>query len=232
MNRKDELIMNRKDELIMNPRQAKYVERMKNVIELSNKVLDSVKNNEVGEWIEDQVLLHEWLIKSKNILLIAMKDTGIHYLEFEKLTQRSVVDSEDVNRIKGVLIGALDDYENGYTLGQEFLIAGEIFDSVLEEGKLLLKTDHTDAAAVLGRVIIEDSLKRIARREEIDDKFKISRINEELKKASVYSQPQWRLIQAWLDIGNSAAHGNFSEYTKEDVINMYYGVEQFIASYF
>jgi len=51
-----------------------------------------------------------------------------------------------------------------------------------------------------------------------------------LKKLEIYSQPQWRLIQAWLDIGNSAAHGNFEKYTKDDVNNMINGIEQFIAS--
>ena len=47
--------------------------------------------------------------------------------------------------------------------------------------------------------------------------YEKGRINDELKSAGVYAQPQWRLIQAWLDTGNAAAPGRFAEYSQEDV---------------
>jgi hypothetical protein len=109
---------------------------------------------------------------------------------------------------------------NGFLVGHEFIIAGELFDSVLDEAKILNKAGHKDVAAVLARVVLEDSLKKIARREKINDEQKISRINDDLKSHNYYTQPMWRQIQAWLDIGNSAAHGKFDQYTSEDVQKM------------
>jgi HEPN domain-containing protein len=116
--------------------------------------------------------------------------------------------------------------------GQEFLIAGEIFDSVLEQAKYLVTSGYKDPAAILARVILEDALKRLARGEGIDDTLRASRINDELKAISKYSQPQWRLIQAWLDIGNAAAHGKFDEYSREYVVKLLEGVGGFVASIF
>lgn len=117
-------------------------------------------------------------------------------------------------------------------LGQEFLIAGEILDSVLEEAKHILNAGYKDPAAVLGRVVLEDALKRLARQEQLDDTQKATRLNDELKKAGKYNQPQWRQIQAWVDIGNSAAHGKFNEYSEEQVREQIEGVERFLANEF
>jgi aspartyl aminopeptidase len=114
--------------------------------------------------------------------------------------------------------------------GQEFLIAGEVFASILEQAKELNKSGYKDPAAVLTRVVIEDALRRLARREGVDDKQKASQINDDLKGSGIYPQVQWRFIQAWLDIGNAAAHGKFGDYTEEDVVKMIEGVEQFLAA--
>jgi len=42
--------------------------------------------------------------------------------------------------------------------------------------------------------------------------------------------PEWRQVQAWVDIGNAAAHGKFSDYTEHDVSNMLNGIESFIKT--
>jgi hypothetical protein len=44
--------------------------------------------------------------------------------------------------VEAVLQGALSDLEGGFLVGQEFLVAGEVFDSVLEEGKHLNEKGH------------------------------------------------------------------------------------------
>ncbi|GMQ63522.1 hypothetical protein [Vallitalea maricola] len=214
----------------MNPRIINYSNRIKAIIQESKEVLATKQGSTIGgSFIGDKIKLNAWLTKARNIIKITFGEHSIHYVELDKKLNVGVSRPSDVDAITGVLMGALDDLENGYIVGQEFLIAGEIFDSVLEEAKHLLETSHKDASAVLGRVVVEDALKRIARREGIDDTYKTSRINDELKKIQIYTQPQWRLIQAWLDIGNSAAHGNFSNYDNNDVKNMLSGIEQFLA---
>jgi hypothetical protein len=95
-----------------------------------------------------------------------------------------------------------------------------------------MKKDIKDASAVLGRVVIEDALRRIARQENIDETQKASKINDDLLKANRYAKPQWRLIQTWLDIGNSAAHGKFNEYDSEKVKSMFEGIGAFLAQEF
>jgi len=39
------------------------------------------------------------------------------------------------------------------------------------------------------------------------------------------------MIQAWLDIGNAGAHGEFGAYTREQVDDMLVGVAKFLAAH-
>lgn len=204
--------------------------RLKEIINESDILIASTIYDEYSTYIGNIELLNEWIIKTQNIIALIFGINSIQYNRVITLINKNISYPDEVKELKGVLKGCLNDFENGFVVGQEFIIAGEIFESVIEESKHLLKTNHKDASAVLARVIVEDALKRIAKNIDIPYDIKASRLNDELKKIGVYSQPQWRLIQSWLDIGNAAAHGEFEIFTEDDVKNMLNGVEQFLAS--
>ncbi len=155
-----------------------------------------------------------------------------HIKTLQSFTTKDTEKGYRIKEIKGLLKGSLDDFENGFLLRQEFRIAGEIFDSVLEQAKYLLSYKFKDPAAVLGWVVLEDALKRLARHEQLDDTKKASVLNDELKNTGRYNQVQWRQIQVLLDIGNDAAHGKFTQYSEEQVKDQINGIERFIASEF
>jgi hypothetical protein len=233
----------RKEVKQLNSAQKRYAERLKELIDESEKMealLITPKPTTVNggliltppPYFNDRESLNAWLIKIQSIIEIAFGNTSQHYNKLQNLTIKDTEKGYRIKEIKGLLIGSLDDLENGFLLGQEFLIAGEVFDSVLEEAKHLLKAGYKDPAAILGRVVIEDALKRLIRHEQLDDTKKASVLNDELKKAGRYNQAQWRQVQVWLDIGNNAAHGNFTQYSEEQVKGQIEGIERFIASEF
>jgi hypothetical protein len=185
-----------------------------------------------GSWIEQKAPLHEWLVQVKNIIETTFGPGSPQTRELRRLADGGVVDARGVSQLIGVLRGSHGDLVHGFLAKQEFLLAGEVFDSVLQEAQHLLATDHKDPAAVLGRVVLEDALKRLARSHELEVATTAGRVNEALRTAGVYGQPQWRQVQAWLDIGNAAAHGNFDQYTTEQVASLLAGVEAFLASSF
>lgn len=221
---------------MLNPKFQRYATRLQELIEEGKTVAALERPSSVGNYIqgEDLIPLNAWLTKTNNIIYSVFGPQSSQYKNFMEILPkygiRMVEHSYDIYPIIGVLAGALNDLENGYLIGQEFLIAGEVFDSILEQAKELIRCEFKDPAAILVRVIIEDSLKRIARREEINDSQRASAINDELKKKGVYSQHQWRIIQVWLDIGNNAAHGKFNTYAKTDIEKMINEVEQFLVT--
>lgn len=223
---------------MLNPKHQRYADRIRELIEEGKAVARLEKPSSVGSYIQgdDKIRAQAWLVNGGNILETVFGSESIHYKHFREALPKhgvgNVQHSYDIHPLNGVLVGALDDLEKGFLIGQEFIIAGEVFDTILEQAKFLNESGYKDPAAVLARVVLEDTLKRLARSENIDDNRKASAINDDLRSNSVYPQPQWRFIQAWLDIGNAAAHGNFNEYNVDDVTKMIEGIEQLIISRF
>ena len=225
----------------MNSTQKRYAARLQELINEGKDIEALVKKPDAPKYpgaivlpgIEDKASLNAWLIKAINIIEIIFGSTSTQFKKLEELTKNdNYIEKSRIGSIRGVLIGSLDDLNNGFLLDQEFLIAGEIFDSILEEAKELLNAGYKNPAAMLGRVVLEGALKRLSRQEQLDDTQKATKLNDDLKKAGRYNQVQWRHIQAYLDIGNSAAHGKFEEYTEELVRDQIEGIQRFIANDF
>lgn len=224
---------------MLNPKNQRYADRLHELVEEGNLVAQLERSSpaSTGRFIQgkDNIRLNAWLTKSLNIIQNVFGTKSPQYHAFMEVLppggMRTISHSYEIYPITGVLDGSVNDLENGYLIGQEFLIAGEVFDSILEQAKELNKNNYKDPAAVLVRVVLEDALKRLSRNEGIDDSRKASILNDELKKVNFYPQNQWRFIQAWLDIGNDAAHGKFETYTRDHVDDMIKGVEQFVLTY-
>ncbi len=213
----------------MNPKYQRAAGRLRDLIKEGQQVAALERDSDGDPYIKDKIPLHSWLVKVENIVKSVFGTDSPHYQHVSKITTKYPERAYEVNRIVGILDGALNDLEEGFLYGQELLIAGEIFDSVLEEAKHLTENGFKDPAAVLVRVVIEDSLRRLSREEGLDDSIKASAMNLALREKERYAKPQWRLIDSWLDIGNSAAHGKFADYTQDGVLRMIADVERFLA---
>lgn len=189
------------------------------------------RDSSVGPYIKEKVPLHAWLAKVENIVGAVFGKESAHFRQVGGVLARHPEHSYEVNAIVGDLTGGLSDLEGGFLVGQEHLIAGAIFDSVLEEATHLAKAGLKDPAAVLVRVVVEDCLKRLSSEEGLDDSAKASAMNDALRDKGRYPKPQWRMVQAWLDIGNSAAHGKFADYSQDDVLRIVADVGRFLAQY-
>lgn len=221
---------------MLSPKHQRQANRLRELIEEGLVVAKLERPSSVGAYIqnEDTIQAQAWLTKARNILTTVFGHQSVQIRHFEEVLPRGgiriVAHSHEIYPIVGVLEGALDDLEKGYLIGQEFLIAGEIFDSILEQAKYLMQGGYKDPAAVLVRVVLEEALRRLARAEGINENQKASVLNDEMKRLDRYPQSQWRFVQAWLDIGNAAAHGKFNEYSEEDITKLIEGVEHFLAA--
>ena len=216
----------------MNPKYQRAADRLRELITEGERVASLERSSSVGgRYIKEKIPLHAWLANVENIVGAVFGKDSAHFRQVDNVLAQNPEHSYEINQIVGVLTGGLSDLEGGFLAGRENLIAGEIFDSVLEEAKHLAETGFKDPAAVLVRVVVEDCLKRLSREEGFDDSAKASAMNDALRDKGRYPKPQWRLVQAWLDIGNSAAHGKFTDYSQDDVLRMIGNVGRFLAQH-
>ena len=161
-----------------------------------------------------------WQTSCLHILEKAFGAKSIYFTKFKKTL--SYADDSQLAWGLELMKGAKEEIEKGYLYKIEHMIAAEFFDSITEQAEYLLKKGFKDVAAVLGRVVIENTLKDIAKREGISvpEGIKLSDLNQLLWKKEVYAKNVWRTIQAQIDIGSDAAHGHFDKYNAKAVGNM------------
>ena len=136
----------------------------------------------------------------------------------------------------GVAKALLYDIENNHLQSFEELLHGEVFGDFLEMASHLVESDYKDAAAVLTGGTLEVHLRTLCHKHGIDaspDGRHISsdQLNAKLTKAGAYNKLDQKSITAWLDLRNKAAHGQYSDYTKEQVRLFVATVRDFITRY-
>lgn len=222
---------------------------------LRNKAKKIIKEYEENyDYFEDHEKIMDfenWKQRTKYLLAWTLPPSDSRLIDFNEIffpseeqkssgkiywpDYRNLEDNEDVqihlSRAIGILSSIIEDIKTGLLDNIENLVSGEIFDSILEAGKYLLSEDHKDAAAIYGRITLEQTLKKLCSRQNppIAENKKTMVLNDLLWKAKALTKPEWSQNQAWLHIGNKAAHGEWEEYDADKVERMLDGITAFIA---
>lgn len=159
-----------------------------------------------------------------------------YYENFYKLVKEAMLN--DVEQGLGILGAILDEVIGGWLYTVKGLVSAEIFSDFLEMAEHLLKEGYKDPAAVMIGSVLEEHLRQLCQKNNVDIVVvkgtdiipkKADAMNVDLCKATVYNMLDQKQITSWLDLRNKAAHGKYSEYTKEQVDLMYQGVLNFIS---
>jgi len=171
----------------------------------------------------------EWRTNALSLIEALTDPESVYKRNFEK-----EVTGEDVSCVDrgiGILRALKNDIEQGYLTKYRVLVVAEVFDDFLEIAEYLLGSGYKDPAASLIGAVLEDGLRQLCKKNNIAVKKNddISCLNQKLGSKEVYTQIIQKQIQAWKGIRDSADHGKFNEYKKEDVEDMLKGVRRFLG---
>lgn len=169
------------------------------------------------------------------IEIIGGKETQF-YLDFkknsEKLEYINIKSSVEIlKKLKEFVIeGWFNDIKD--------LISAEIFDNFIEMADYLLKEGYKDPAAVIIGGVLEEHLRELCRKNDINFTFeskgkqkpkKADTMNADLAKEGIYNKLVQKSVVTWLDLRNKAAHGEYTKYDRSQVTSMLNDVRVFIA---
>jgi len=176
---------------------------------------------------------NQWGISCLNILRRVFGENSDHYKRFDALFDK-LGDYTPVIKALGILKAAKNDYENGQLFETRALIQAEVFDDFLDQASHLLDGGYYAPAAVIAGGVLEDALRQLCQRKSISLKPKstIDPMNVELAKAGIYNTLIQKRITALADVRNKAAHGKWTEISKEDVKDMIAQVRSFMEKHF
>lgn len=124
--------------------------------------------------------------------------------------------------LSGILRALKADYSAGRLQSFTELIHADLFSDFLEMAQHLLSEGYKDAAAVIAGSVLEGHLRQLCEKHGIATAAngkpkKAEAINSDLVAAGVYQKLDQKNVTAWLGLRNCAAHGRYSEYTKDQV---------------
>lgn len=139
---------------------------------------------------------------------------------------------------KGILTSIKTEIDEGFLLSIKGILSAEIFTDFIEMAEHLLRENYKDPAAVMIGSVLEEHLRQLSTKNGItitveksgrDIPKKADTLNSELVKADVYNKLDQKNVTAWLDLRNKAAHGHYTEYSKEQVELMLQSVMDFMT---
>jgi hypothetical protein len=136
---------------------------------------------------------------------------------------------------RGMLEALKHDYGSGYLQSVIELIHADIFADFLDMADYLLQQGYKDPAAVVTGSVLEEHLRKLCIKHGIpvvkaDGSPKnADALNSDLAATGIYSKLDQKSVTAWQDLRNKAAHGKYSEYSKEQVTLMLQGVREFVS---
>jgi hypothetical protein len=170
-----------------------------------------------------------------------------------RITGNDSTYSKDVNRllqsmpalhvhtssIMGIAQALLSDIKAGYVRTLVEMAHGDVFVDFLEMAQHLCDSGYKDASAVIAGSTLESHVRGLCHKAGIPVETakssgdlapkKAETMNSELAAAMVYSKLDQKNITAWLDLRNKAAHGQYNEYSREQVAIQVTSVRDFIT---
>ena len=213
-------------------------ERIVKLIELGNSVYNSLtfdEPNSVG-FIQDGSFVGFKALSLSFISNLYGED-HVYYKEFYEASNNTY--KYNIDESLSVLTAIKFEIQNGWLDNLKKIVTAELFSDFLEMSKYLLEEGYKDAAAVMIGSTLEEQLRQISLTNSIEISTekdgkeypkKANLLNAELYKANIYNSLTNKSITSWLDLRNKAAHGQYNEYSKEEVNLMFLGVMNFISN--
>ncbi|PKK84574.1 MAG: DUF4145 domain-containing protein [candidate division Zixibacteria bacterium HGW-Zixibacteria-1] len=175
---------------------------------------------------------HKWMVESLHLIKISCSENSDHYRqakyfnsEYRGTERRHLFDG-----LLGTLGAAKTDFEHGMFFDVRRFVRAELLDDFLSQAEYLLNEEYHCAAASLAGAVLEDTLRKLCDKNNIEyeKKTRIDALNISLAQKEIYDKTTQKRITLYADIRNNADHGHFGKVKNEDVDDMIKWLTRFI----
>lgn len=214
----------------------KFIERCRQLIREGEKLKETRQfpppNVIGGLSVVEQETFYKWKNKSENLIIMTSGKDSVYHRDFSKEVTTCYFNNLEIGI--GILKGLEEDLKQGFLEKVQDLVVAEVFTDFLDQAEHLLENKYKDPAASLAGAVLENGLKKIAKKNDIpvQERDAIDSLNQKLSQKQIYNEFKKRSIHAWKEIRNNAAHGEFDKYTENDVKAMIDGISNFLSENF
>ena len=235
----------------------KYLDRFDELIQEGEriyKVLKPLNDRSIGfspqdnrfitEQVEDLQKVVGWNLNYLSLLDKIISPRSVHGKLLDEKGIVPIPIHKKLDTCISQLKGLKDDLEKGFLGDLGLEIEAAIVADYMGQAEQLLaegqsgKYDHVPAAVLAGAVL-EKSLRTLCDKQSppistVNTKglpLTLNPLIDTLKKNNLFNQVTAKQLRHWADIRNSAAHGHFDEFDRNQVDLMIQGINHFLANY-
>jgi len=175
-------------------------------------------------WVPGQRIAEyqQWISSSANLINLLTLPDSTFGNECARLLAdedaKSGISSRMIQKMYGLLSSAKDEWERGLFRKIEYMIVAETFDNFLDHAYLYHKGNKKTEASVLAIAVLEDTVKRIAKKNNVNTKgISLDPLIDELVKVGIFTPVKAKRVKAFAGVRNHALHAEWDEFDIRDV---------------
>jgi hypothetical protein len=204
------------------------------------RLLSSLPRDEYGPefWIPKGRIseYQRWLGSVTNLISLIDQSNGTFVAECKRIMQdqeiQKGIPSRIVQKMYGLLAASQDEWQRGLLRKVEYIVVAEAFDDFLDYASSYHKGNKKIESSVLGSAVLEDTVKRIARKNGIEAKGKsLELLIDDLLKAGIFTPVKAKRVKGFGSVRNHALHAEWDEFDIRDVGELISGVRELIDDF-
>lgn len=146
-----------------------------------------------------------------------------------------VGDQWRAEQLAAIVHALRDDYQGGGLTAVEEIVHADLFDDFLDMANELLSKGFIGPAAVLAGTVLEEQLRKLATKHEVDTADgkgrakSVEGLGVDLRKATVITEVQRKSVTAWYAQRTEGAHGRHENLNDGEVERAIEGIRDFVA---
>jgi hypothetical protein len=175
-----------------------------------------------------------WRTRAEHFLLQLLDSDHVYYTRFHSAVEvlYGKYASARTSAIQ-ILTAVKNDLAEGRLTSFRAFVTAEVFSDFLDMAEHLVEHGYQHPAASLIGAVLERGLRDIATKHDITVRSRddLTSLANRLAEKGVYNRLTQKNLNVWIAIRNHADHGEFDEYTPEQVRSMHAGVSTFLSRY-
>lgn len=200
--------------------QDHVLKRIDELISRGNTVARSQSSNDY--WMKDVVEAQSWFSSAANAIHQVVPPGSFYMAELQRIVEHEELKNgfpiSSVQKVLGLLQSVQLEAQAGLLVKLEDQVVASAFDDFLDHATQYHKAGKVNEAAVLASAVLEDTIKRIARKSEIAvGGMSLEPLIDELTKRSVFTQVKAKRLKSYAAVRNHALHAEWEKLDIRDV---------------
>jgi hypothetical protein len=189
-------------------------------------------------WVPYKLLseAQSWIASVANLVRLVSLPGSFFFEELDRLTKHDDLKSGAswpvMQKLYGLLASIEQEAAHGLLRKLEYKIVATTFDDFLDHAEDFHKANKAPEAGVLAAVVLEDTIKKIAAKNNISFKGKsLEPLIDELTKADIFTAVKAKRVKAYAGVRNPALHAEWDKFDIRDAGELISGTRELIEHF-